>query len=520
MKQAVAHLTPFMEEEQRRNASTNTRPLIVTATVKGDVHDIGKNIVGVVLSCNNYEVHDLGVMVPCEKILETAKQEGAVAIGLSGLITPSLDEMVHVAKEMTRQGFNLPLLIGGATTSPAHTAVRIAPAYNQPVVHVLDASRVINVVSQLLNPATRNDYAEEISARHEKRREAYFSKSKNRKLLSLKQARANATPCDWESIEIAVPEFLGVQVYGAVSVETLIPYMDWTPFFYAWELKGKFPKILDDPRLGAEARKLHEDAQQMLARLSAEGRVQPRGVCGFFPANSIGDDLHVFTNESRTQLQATFHTLRQQDPKADGKPNQALADFVAPVDSGRADYLGAFAVTAGPEIEEIAHEYEAQHDDYHAILVKALGDRLAESFAEYLHQQMRVAWGYGRDEQLSHEDLIRERYRGIRPAPGYPAQPDHTEKRTLFKLLEVQANTGIQLTEHYAMWPASSISGLYFAHPESRYFAVGKLTREQVEDYAQRKGVVVEEVERWLAPNLAYEQTPEASAVAALPSAA
>ena len=315
-------------------------------------------------------------------------------------------------------------------------------------------------------------------------------------------------------------QFLGVQVYGAVSVETLIPYMDWTPFFYAWELKGKFPKILDDPRLGAEARKLHEDAQQMLARLSAEGRVQPRGVCGFFPANSIGDDLHVFTNESRTQLQATFHTLRQQDPKADGKPNQALADFVAPVDSGRADYLGAFAVTAGPEIEEIAHEYEAQHDDYHAILVKALGDRLAESFAEYLHQQMRVAWGYGRDEQLSHEDLIRERYRGIRPAPGYPAQPDHTEKRTLFKLLEVQANTGIQLTEHYAMWPASSISGLYFAHPESRYFAVGKLTREQVEDYAQRKGVVVEEVERWLAPNLAYEQTPEASAVAALPSAA
>ena len=520
MKQAVAHLTPFMEEEQRRNGSTNTRPLIVTATVKGDVHDIGKNIVGVVLSCNNYEVHDLGVMVPCEKILETAKQTGAVAIGLSGLITPSLDEMVHVAKEMTRQGFSLPLLIGGATTSPAHTAVRIAPAYNQPVVHVLDASRVINVVSQLLNPATRNDYAEEISARHEKRRQAYFSKSKNRKLLSLKQACANATPCDWESIEIAVPEFLGVQVYGAVSVETLIPYIDWTPFFYAWELKGKFPKILDDPRLGAEARKLHEDAQQMLERLSAEGRVQPRSVCGCFPANSDGDDLRIFTDESRTQLQATFHTLRQQDSKANGKPNQALADFIAPISSGRADYLGAFAVTAGPEIEEIAHEYEAQHDDYHAILVKALGDRLAEAFAEYLHQQMRVAWGYGQDEQLSHEDLIRERYRGIRPAPGYPAQPDHTEKRTIFELLEVEANTGIQLTEHFAMWPASSISGLYFSHPESRYFAVGKLTREQIEDYAQRKAFAFEEVERWLAPNLAYEPTPQASAVAALPSAA
>jgi 5-methyltetrahydrofolate--homocysteine methyltransferase len=520
MKQAVAHLTPFMEEEQRRNGSTNTRPLIVTATVKGDVHDIGKNIVGVVLSCNNYEVHDLGVMVPCEKILETAKQTGAVAIGLSGLITPSLDEMVHVAKEMTRQGFSLPLLIGGATTSPAHTAVRIAPAYNQPVVHVLDASRVINVVSQLLNPATRNDYAEEISARHEKRRQAYFSKNKNRKLLSLKQACANATPCDWESIEIAVPEFLGVRVYGAVSVETLIPYIDWTPFFYAWELKGKFPKILDDPRLGSEARKLHEDAQQMLERLSAEGRVQPRSVCGCFPANSDGDDLRIFTDESRTQLQATFHTLRQQDSKANGKPNQALADFIAPISSGRADYLGAFAVTAGPEIEEIAHEYEAQHDDYHAILVKALGDRLAEAFAEYLHQQMRVAWGYGQDEQLSHEDLIRERYRGIRPAPGYPAQPDHTEKRTIFELLEVEANTGIQLTEHFAMWPASSISGLYFSHPESRYFAVGKLTREQIEDYAQRKAFAFEEVERWLAPNLAYEPTPQASAVAALPSAA
>jgi 5-methyltetrahydrofolate--homocysteine methyltransferase len=520
MKQAVAHLTPFMEEEQRRNGSTNTRPLIVTATVKGDVHDIGKNIVGVVLSCNNYEVHDLGVMVPCEKILETAKQTGAVAIGLSGLITPSLDEMVHVAKEMTRQGFSLPLLIGGATTSPAHTAVRIAPAYNQPVVHVLDASRVINVVSQLLNPATRNDYAEEISARHEKRRQAYFSKSKNRKLLSLKQACANATPFDWESIEIAVPEFLGVRVYGAVSVETLIPYIDWTPFFYAWELKGKFPKILDDPRLGAEARKLHEDAQQMLERLSAEGRVQPRSVCGCFPANSDGGDLRIFTDESRTQLQATFHTLRQQDSKANGKPNQALADFIAPISSGRADYLGAFAVTAGPEIEEIAHEYEAQHDDYHAILVKALGDRLAEAFAEYLHQQMRVAWGYGQDEQLSHEDLIRERYRGIRPAPGYPAQPDHTEKRTIFELLEVEANTGIQLTEHCAMWPASSISGLYLSHPESRYFAVGKLTREQIEDYAQRKAFAFEEVERWLAPNLAYEPTPQASAVAALPSAA
>jgi len=539
MKQAVAHLTPFMEEEQRRNTTASARPKIVTATVKGDVHDIGKNIVGVVLACNNYEVIDLGVMVPCEKILETAQQEGAVAIGLSGLITPSLDEMVHVAKEMTRQGFEVPLLIGGATTSPAHTAVRIAPAYNQPVVHVPDASRVVNVVSQLLNPATRDGYAEELAAQHEERREAYFSKSKSRKLLSLVEARANATPIDWEQAEIAAPEFLGGRVCGSgprawpaptatgevrgegmVSVETLIPYIDWTPFFYAWELKGKFPKLLDDPQLGAEARKLYEDAQQMLKQFAEEGRVQPRGVCGFFPANSEGDDLRVFTDESRTQLQATFHTLRQQNPKTDGKPNQALSDFVAPVGSGRGDYLGAFAVTAGPEIEAIAHEYEAQHDDYHAILAKALGDRLAEAFAEYLHQQMREAWGYGRDEQLTPEDLIRERYRGIRPAPGYPAQPDHTEKRTLFKLLEVEANTGIQLTEHCAMWPASSISGLYFAHPDSRYFAVGKLTHEQVEDYAQRKGVPIAEVERWLAPNLAYEPTPEASAVAAQPLAA
>jgi 5-methyltetrahydrofolate--homocysteine methyltransferase len=518
MKQAVAYLTPFMEEEKRLNADTSTQPKVVLATVKGDVHDIGKNIVGVVLACNNYEVIDLGVMVPTDRILDRAEEEQAVLVGLSGLITPSLDEMVHVAREMERREMKIPLLIGGATTSPAHTAVKIAPAYSQPIVHVPDASRVVNVAANLLSPSQREAYITEINTRHEERRQAYLDKNASRQLLSFEEACRNATPIDWETTEIALPEFWGVKVYGPetkltgevewageVSVETLIPYIDWTPFFYAWELKGKFPKILDDPQLGPEARKLYEEARSMLEHFVREGRVRPRAVCGFFPANREGEDIRVFVDEARSAVRTTFHCLRQQNPKADRKPNQSLADFIAPLESGRLDAIGGFAVTAGPEVEELAAEYEAQQDDFNAILVKALADRLAEAYAEFLHEQVRTLWGYGKQEQLSVEDLHRERYRGIRPAPGYPAQPDHTEKRTLFELLHVEQVLGVQLTESCAMWPASSISGLYFAHPESRYFAVGKITRDQVEDYAQRKAMPLAEVETWLAPALAYD---------------
>ena len=524
MKQAVAYLTPFMEEEKRQCETKSSQTKVIMATVKGDVHDIGKNIVGVVLACNSYEVIDLGVMVPADRILDRAEEEGAAIVGLSGLITPSLDEMVHVAREMERRGMQVPLLIGGATTSPAHTAVKIAPVYGRPVVHVADASRVVNVASRLLNAETRDAYAEEIAARHEERRQSYLNRNESRQLLGLEQARQNATPINWEETEVALPEFWGLRTYqpsapeagsaqwkGTVSVEQLIPYIDWTPFFYAWELKGKYPRILDDPQLGEAARRLFDDAQAMLQRFREEERVQPRAVWGFFPANSEGDDIRVYTDPSRSEVQTTFHCLRQQNPKSDNKPNQSLSDFIAPLTSGRLDALGAFTVTAGPEIEAIAAEYEAQQDDFNAILVKALGDRLAEAFAEFLHQQARESWGFGREENLAIEDLHRERFRGIRPAPGYPAQPDHTEKQLLFDLLQVESTIGVSLTESYAMWPASSVSGLYFAHPEARYFAVGRITREQVEDYAQRKGMPVEETETWLAPVLAYDPQSSAS---------
>jgi 5-methyltetrahydrofolate--homocysteine methyltransferase len=503
MKQAVAYLEPFMEEEKRQTDSVSRLPTIVMATVKGDVHDIGKNIVGVVLGCNNYDVIDLGVMVPCEKILETAIEQQADVIGLSGLITPSLDEMVHVAGEMKREGFTLPLLIGGATTSPAHTSVKIAPQYDQPVAYVPDASRVAGVISRLLNPQTNEQAAHELLNEHQRRRQAYENRTKERKLLTLEKARNNRTPIDWGSFVIDKPRFLGLREYS-VSVQTLVEYIDWTPFFYTWELKGRFPKILEDPKMGKEASKLYQDANSLIKEIIENNYFHPKAVAGFFPANSQGDDIIIYTDESRKQVKTVFHTLRQQAVKEDGKPNQALSDFIAPKDSGRADYLGGFAVTTGAEVEELAEGFEAKLDDYNAILVKAIGDRLAESLAEYMHKQVRDEWGFGEEENLSIEDMVREKYRGIRPAPGYPAQPDHTEKSILFKLLDSEKRVGIKLTESFAMSPASSVSGMYFAHPESRYFAVGKINRDQVEDYAERKDMSVSEVERWLAPILGY----------------
>jgi 5-methyltetrahydrofolate--homocysteine methyltransferase len=504
MKQAVAYLEPFMEEEKKQSSEVINMPKIVMATVKGDVHDIGKNIVGVVLGCNNFEVIDLGVMVPCEKILETAREHQADVIGLSGLITPSLDEMVHVAGEMKRQGFTLPLLIGGATTSPVHTAVKIAPHYDQPVAYVPDASRAAGVIRKLLNPDQKVQAAEDLLQEHERRRKAYQDRNSERKLLSIQDARENHTPIDWNNCTIDKPAFLGLRDYE-VEVETLMEYIDWTPFFYTWEMKGRYPKILTDPKLGTEASKLFEDAQSLLRDIVENRRFQPKAVIGFFPANSEGEDILIYTDESRTELQTTFHTLRQQTAKADDKPNQALSDFIAPKDSGRADYLGGFALTTGPEVEELARSFEKQLDDYNAILVKAIGDRLAEALAEYMHKQVRNEWGYGRAENLKLEDLVSEKYRGIRPAPGYPAQPDHTEKPILFELLDAEKRSGIKLTESNSMYPASSVSGMYYAHPESRYFAVGKIDRDQVEDYASRKKMSVSEVERWLAPVLGYD---------------
>jgi len=504
MKQAVAYLEPFMEEEKKQSDTVIKMPIIVMATVKGDVHDIGKNIVGVVLGCNNYEVIDLGVMVPCEKILETAREHQADVIGLSGLITPSLDEMVHVAGEMQREGFHLPLLIGGATTSPVHTAVKIAPQYDQPVAYVPDASRAAAVISKLLSPGSKEQAALKLHEEHERRRKAFQDRDSERKFLSIEDARANRTPIDWNNCTIDKPAFLGLLDYE-VEVETLMEYIDWTPFFYTWEMKGRYPKILTDPKLGLEASKLFEDAQSLLRDIVEKRSFQPKAVIGFFPANSDGDDILIYSDESRKKVQTTFHTLRQQAAKADDKPNQALSDFIAPKDSGRADYLGGFALTTGAEVEELARSFEKQLDDYNAILVKAIGDRLAEALAEFMHKQVRDEWGYGRTENLKLEDLVSEKYRGIRPAPGYPAQPDHTEKPILFELLDAEKRSGIKLTESNSMYPASSVSGMYYAHPESRYFAVGKIDRDQVEDYASRKKMSVSEVERWLAPVLGYD---------------
>jgi 5-methyltetrahydrofolate--homocysteine methyltransferase len=493
-----------MEEEKSKSPTKTKMPKIVMATVKGDVHDIGKNIVGVVLGCNNYEVIDLGVMVPCEKILETAREVNADVIGLSGLITPSLDEMVHVAGEMKREGFKLPLLIGGATTSPVHTAVKISQQYDHPVAYIPDASRAAGVISKLLNPASKAQTAQELLQEHEQRRKAYLERNSERKLLSIQDARKNRTAIDWKNCRIDKPSFLGLQEH-TIEVETLIDYIDWTPFFYTWEMKGRYPKILTDPKLGEEASKLFEDAQSLLRDIVENRRFQPKAVIGFFPANSDGDDILIYTDESRKEVQTTFHTLRQQTAKTDDKPNQALSDFIAPKDSGRADYFGGFALTSGAEVEELAGNFEKQLDDYNAILVKAVGDRLAEALAEYMHKQVRDLWGYGNSENFNLDDLVREKYRGIRPAPGYPAQPDHTEKPILFELLDAEKRVGVKLTESNSMSPASSVAGMYYAHPESRYFAVGKINRDQVEDYAERKKLSVSEVERWLGPILGYD---------------
>jgi 5-methyltetrahydrofolate--homocysteine methyltransferase len=543
MKKAVAYLQPFMEEEKKRHVAAGgtarTQGRIVMATVKGDVHDIGKNIVGVVLACNNYDVIDLGVMVACDKILATAKEKNADVIGLSGLITPSLDEMVHVAKEMKRTGFSVPLLIGGATTSAAHTAVKVAPEYTEPVVHVLDASRVIGVVSSLLNPESKAAFATENRTKQDRQRADFADRRGARKLLPLAEARARKQPTDWATVDIPVPEFLGSRVFSTassdggqksedrdrtdrslnsqpstlnssefLSLAEIAEYIDWGPFFSAWELHGRYPDILKDAVVGEEATKLFAEAQTMLARIIAENRYTAKAVIGFWPANSVGDSVEVYSDVQRSKVLKTFHFLRQQNEKGAGQFNHCLADYVAPKDSGRMDYLGGFAVTAGHGVEEFAKEFEAQHDDYSAIMAKALGDRLAEALAELMHKKARDASGYGRMENLTMQEIIREKYRGIRPAPGYPACPDHTEKPPLFELLDAGAATGITLTESNAMFPASSVSGHYFNHPESKYFAVGKLGKDQIEDYTLRKEQWIEVTEKWLAPYLDYEPKP------------
>ncbi len=509
MKKAVAHLLPFMEREthQAGGASRSARGKIVMATVKGDVHDIGKNIVGIVLACNNYQVIDLGVMVPCEKILETARAEGADMIGLSGLITPSLEEMVHVAREMERRGFALPLLVGGATTSAKHTAVKIAPAYGHVTVHVPDASRAVGVVDRPIRPDARRQFDDENRARQQELVEA-FSRRQQIKLVPYGEAVARRLQTDWRTIDIPTPSFTGSRVLDDYPLEDLVGYVDWSPFFMAWELRGKYPRIFDDPAVGRQARHLFDDAQRLLDRIISERLLRARAVFGFWRAASRGDDVVVYGDDERQRELARFHMLRQQWERKGQRCFCSLADFIAPADSGRKDYLGGFAVTAGHGAAELAARFEAEHDDYNAIMTKALADRLAEAFAERLHKTVRCDWGYGRDEDFSNEDLIREKYRGIRPAPGYPACPDHTEKRTLFDLLDVPGVAGIRLTESLAMEPAASVCGLYFAHPKSRYFSVDRITRDQVEDYARRKGMRIKEVERWLAPNLAYDADP------------
>jgi len=499
MKKAVAYLMPFMEADKSGEISTNGK--ILMATVKGDVHDIGKNIVGVVLQCNNYEVIDLGVMVPAEKILQTARLENVDIIGLSGLITPSLDEMVHVAKEMERQGFEIPLMIGGATTSRAHTAVKIAPNYHGPTVYVTDASRGVGVASNLLSTELKDDFVIKVREEYEEVRNRHKGREAKTKQHSLEEARRNKF--NWGRYEPVKPSFLGIKVIDRFPLDTLVWYIDWTPFFQTWEMAGSYPKILDDKVVGVEARKLFDDAQNMLNRIINEEWLTARAVIGFFPANSEGDDVLVYTDETRTQQREILHHLRQQNVKAPGRPNYCLSDFIAPVESGKADYIGAFAVTTGIGIEAKLEQFERDHDDYSSIMLKALADRLAEAFAEYMHETVRKNyWGYAQDEAHDSKALINEAYQGIRPAPGYPACPDHTEKAKLFELLNVTEHTSIELTESYAMYPASAVSGWYFSHPESQYFNVGKIDRDQLQDYARRKGIAEEVAERWLAAHL------------------
>jgi 5-methyltetrahydrofolate--homocysteine methyltransferase len=506
MKKAVAYLTPFLEAEKKAAQDVSQRTKLVFATVKGDVHDIGKNIVGVVLSCNNYDVIDLGVMVPADKIIETAIQEKAEIIGLSGLITPSLDEMVHVAGEMERRGLNLPLLIGGATTSKRHTAVKIAPAYGSETIHVIDASRAVPIVGALSKPDTRGALGEQ-NRKDQQEIRTQFENRAGTQLLTYEEAIRHKLHTEWDDHHIAIPEFIGRRVLQNVPLTELAPYIDWSPFFHTWEMRGRYPDLLHDPSRGPAARELFANAQELLKEIIDKKLFTAHGVYGFFPANSEGDDIIVYEDVRRTKELARLHTLRQQKDNQGRTPQLALADFVAPRESGHLDYIGAFAVTAGHGCQELADCFEKQQDPYNSIMVKALADRLAEAFAEYLHQRARAEWGYGKSEKLSPEELIQEKYRGIRPAPGYPAQPDHTEKPIIFDLLRVGEATGITLTESFAMYPAASVSGLYFAHSESRYFAVSSIGKDQIESYAARKGMQVAEVERWLSSILGYEPT-------------
>ncbi len=501
MKQAVAYLIPFLEAEKKGKQQHKGR--ILMATVKGDVHDIGKNIVGVVLRCNNYEVIDLGVMVSCEKILETARQEQVDLIGLSGLITPSLEEMVHVAKEMQRQQFNLPLLIGGATTSRAHTAIKIEQNYSGATVHVVDASRAVGVASQLLSEEHKPAFIQTTREEYALLRERHKNKKSANEMISLSEARENKLLLNWEGYQPPKPAFLGLKVLKDYPLTDLIPYIDWSPFFQAWELAGSYPKILNDEVIGPAASNLFADAQAMLAKMTQEKWLKANAVIGFYPANSVGDDVELYNDESREQVLATFRMLRQQTRKPQNKANLCLADFVAPKSSGLADYFGGFAVTSGSELEERIKQFEQANDEYSSILVKALADRLAEAFAEHLHQRVRQEfWGYQADEKLSNEDLIAEKYVGIRPAPGYPACPDHTEKPLLFSLLNAPQNANMCLTENFAMLPASSVSGFYFSHPQSQYFGLGKIGNDQVLDYAKRKEMDLDLIKRWLSPHL------------------
>lgn len=506
MKKAVAYLLPFIEAEKLNNPSSTTSSSagkVLMATVKGDVHDIGKNIVGVVLACNNFEVIDMGVMVPAQNILQKAREEKVDIIGLSGLITPSLDEMVHVAKEMEREGFTIPLLIGGATTSRIHAAVKIAPNYSGPAIHVLDASRSVTVCSNLMNAGGREAYISQVREEYARAREAHLNKRPDKRYKSLAEARENRFQINLNGSLPPAPSFIGTKTFSDFPLNDLVPYIDWTPFFHTWELKGSYPRIFNDPQIGQEAKRLFEDAQSLLQRIVNEKLLTAKAVIGFWPANSVGDDIELQVENEKDKV--VIHTLRQQTEKVAGDPYYALADFIAPKSSGVTDYFGGFAVTAGIGCDELVATFEKDHDDYNSIMAKALADRLAEAFAEKMHELVRREyWGYAKDEGLSNEDLIKERYQGIRPAPGYPACPDHTEKTTLFKLLQAEKNAGMHLTESLAMYPAASVSGFYFAHPQARYFGLGKITRDQVEDYARRRREPIDVVEKWLGPNLAY----------------
>jgi len=507
MKKAVAYLTPFMEAEKAAMAAAGqvvkAQGKILLATVKGDVHDIGKNIVGVVLACNNYEVIDLGVMVPCEKILERARAEKVDIIGLSGLITPSLDEMVHVAREMERQGFKLPLLIGGATTTRRHTAVKIAPHYSEPVVHVLDASRAVPVTTSLLSDENKPAFVAQHRADYEALRKAHAAPRLT--TVPLEEARARRTPIEWRAEDIPTPSFTGVRVLDNFPLATLREFIDWSPLFHAWGLKGVYPRILDHEKQGEQARQLFADANALLDTIIQKKLITARGVYGLFPANAVGDDVDLYADESRSSVLTQFHFLRQQANREGSEPCRSLVDFIAPRETGLPDTIGAFAVTSGIGLKEVCDRFRAENDDYNAIMAESIGDRLAEAFAECLHKRAREEWGYGCGEGLSNQDLIHEKYRGIRPAAGYPSCPDHTEKAQIWRLLDVEANTGIKITESFAMWPGSSVSGLYFAHPDSRYFDLGKIDRDQVADYHLRKGMSIAEVERWLGQNLNYD---------------